>query len=157
MSSPMHSCRDMFALDEAFPHAWACAPSRQFEIAECRLPAPPPNFVRRRAVPYKLYCNSPHMCSPPCLVIFWRQFDKYSSSCWSVEVRSLDGCSCSLALAHSPGRLSCTSCGDGCTPLLRVLPWRTAPDQATRLCCDPKPSFPQAEQFLFIVVHEPCT
>ena len=45
----VHGCHDMFALDAALPHAWACDPSRQLEIAECRCTLSPPNFGRRRA------------------------------------------------------------------------------------------------------------
>ena len=35
-SPPMHNCHTEYALDAAFAHAPARAPSRQFEIAECR-------------------------------------------------------------------------------------------------------------------------
>ena len=37
---------------------------------------------------------------------------------------------------------SCTACGNGYIPLLHVLPWRTVPDQASRLCCPPNASLP---------------
>ena len=60
----MHACHDVFNLDATLPHAWARDPSRQLEVAECQCKLfLPPTFVRR--LPYKLYCNSPHMCSSP--------------------------------------------------------------------------------------------
>ena len=53
--------------------------------------------------------------------------------------------SCSLSVSAHPvlmGALPVTSCGDECTPLLDVLPWRTFPDQVSRLCCHPNAILP---------------
>ena len=144
----------------------------------------PSQFCVASRVPYKLYCQQPAHVFVTCLVIFWRQFDKHSSSCSSVEVRPSNVNQCtpvaisdSTTISASNGvdaynsgltcvlysfathlahvglpwlslvslRPSCldgclpvsrrhvslwgrsfTSCDDGCTPLLHVLPWRTA-------------------------------
>ena len=60
---PVHGCHDMFTLDATLPHVWARDPSRQLEIAECRCKIFLPIWCSvARAVQYKLYCNSPHMC-----------------------------------------------------------------------------------------------
>ena len=51
-------------------------------------------------------------------------------------------------------RLSCTSCGDGCTSLLHVLPWHSPGSSHPPLLssqCHPSQT---PEQFLFIVMHE---
>ena len=45
----------------------------------------PPNAVRRRACRTSCIVTTAHVFVT-CLVIFWRQFDKYPS-CWSVEIR----------------------------------------------------------------------
>ena len=76
----------MFSLGAALPHAWARDPSRQLEIAVCRCQLFLSFFcAASRAVQAVL--QQPADVFVTCLIIFWRQFDEYSSSCWSVEVR----------------------------------------------------------------------
>ena len=61
----VHGCHDMFALDAALPHTRARASSRQYEIALSVEESSSSQFCLASRVPYKLYCNSPHMCSSP--------------------------------------------------------------------------------------------
>ena len=76
----------MFALDAPLPHAWARDPSRQREIPECRCKL----FLAIRcddAGAVQAVLQQPAHVLVTCLVIFGRQFDKYLSSCCSVEAR----------------------------------------------------------------------
>ena len=76
----------MLALDAAFPHTRARAPSLQFEIAECRYQLLLPTLGGvARAVQAVL--QQPEHVFVTWLVVLGWQFDKHSSSCWSVEVR----------------------------------------------------------------------
>ena len=82
----MHCYEDTVALDAALPHTRARAPYRQFEIAECRCKLLLQILCSvARAVQAVL--QQPAHVFVTCLVIFWRQFDEYSSSWWSVEIR----------------------------------------------------------------------
>ena len=77
----------MFALDAAFPHTLSRAPSRQFEIAECRCQPLLLPILCGVARAVQTVLQQPAQGFVTWLVIFWPQFDKYSASCWSAEVR----------------------------------------------------------------------
>ena len=80
MLSPCTVATMCSPLIQPFPHTRARAPSRQFEIAECRCQLFFPILCGlTRAVQAVLQATA-----RTCV----RRLDKYSSSCWSVEVRS---------------------------------------------------------------------
>ena len=54
-----HGCHDMFALDADLSHAWPSDPSRPLEVDASSSFV----FCAASRVPYKLYCNSPHICA----------------------------------------------------------------------------------------------
>ena len=83
---PVHSCHDMFALDAALPHAWARDPSRQLVFAECRCKLFLP-ILCGVACAAQAVLQQPAHEFVTCLVIFWRQVEEHSSSCWSAQVR----------------------------------------------------------------------
>ena len=196
----VHSCHTEYALDAAFAHAPARAPSRQIEIAGCRCQL----FLTvlcgvARSVQAVL--QQPAHVFVTCLTIFWRQLNRntllsagalkyalrtstnattfppsapkaitdnatFSASSGGVQLWPRVRLVClrarwaSLVVpCQSPPILSrwlpspshastplrepsCTSCGDGCTPLLHVLPWRTAPGRATHRSCHPNAILP---------------
>ena len=76
----------MFAFDAALPHAWARDPSRQLQIAECRCKLFLPILCGVACAVQPVLKQLAHVFVT-CLAIFWRPFDEYSSSCWSVEIR----------------------------------------------------------------------
>ena len=198
-SPPMHNCHTEYALDAAFAHAPARAPSRQFEIAECRcqlfltvlcgvaravqavLQQPAHVFItslaifwrqlntntllRAGALKYALRTSTNATTFPPRLPVSISDNATFSASSGGVQLWPRVRLVClrarwaSLVVpCQSPPILSpwgllrrtqahlwepsCTSCGDGCTPLLHVLPWRTAPGRATRRSCHPNAILP---------------
>ena len=82
----VHGCHDMFTFDVTLPHTWARGPSRQLEIAECRLNLFLPTLCDVTRAEHAVLQRSAHVFVT-CLVILWRQFDECSPSRWSVEVR----------------------------------------------------------------------
>ena len=73
----VHGCHDMFALDASSPHAWACDPSRQLEIAGCRCELFLP-ILRGVARAVQAVLQQPAHVLIACLVVLWRQFDEDS-------------------------------------------------------------------------------
>ena len=60
----VHGRHDLLALDATVPHTWARGPSRQLESLSVDERSSS-RFCAASRVPYKLYCDSPHMCSSP--------------------------------------------------------------------------------------------
>ena len=76
----------MIALDTAFPPAWARAPSRQLDIAKCRCQLLLPILCGVVCAVQAAMQQPAHVFATCLMDNLWRQFNTYSSSCWSVEV-----------------------------------------------------------------------
>ena len=95
----VHGRHDVLALDVPVPHARACDPSRQLEIAERRGELFLPNLSGvARAIQAVL--QQPARVFIAWLTVLGRWFNEYSPSCWSVEVRSPQVNQCTLLFLH---------------------------------------------------------
>ena len=82
----VHGRHDILPLDAASPHIWARASPRQSETSERRGQFLFPILCGVTRAVQAVSQQSTHVFVT-WLVVLGRQFDKYLSSCWSVEVR----------------------------------------------------------------------